>query len=474
MSFGTATNGAVSDTDPFDGFRPPYKIAQLITFPNITGRDAPGKTGSAAKPALVSDIAIRVSGYGGDTATTRYAIWSSSGTSGNYSALFTLPTNDTPPLTSRALATSRIVFSSVKYFVGFTKTTTSRYTWGVDTGFTDAIKQDKTNSGTTSNFEDDGLISPGGSNGSLIYNLEYDVLPTAPTSPATSLSSNNITLTWGTVSSTGGQSVTGYRIQRSTDNSTWTTLVSNSNSTTRSYTDNSLTYGLTYYYRIAAINAVATAAGTDYSGPYSASVSRLVPISGPQTSPSRVTATVANPEPLPVVFTDSGNGILFEKILVQYGSEYLYNQVEATTQNSFAEIQVASAPGSKVIYGLRSLNINGLLNATDDGALEVAKDLLTYYYQPELRVESITVNLKNLTIEQKQQVLQLELDSYISVSFTPNGIGDPKINSGLVTGISHNITTTTHEVELNLRTERNLFTLNSDSKGILDEDILGP
>ena len=474
MSFGTATNGAVSNTDPFDGFRPPYKIAQLITFPNITGRDAPGKTGSAAKPALVSDIAIRVSGYGGDTATTRYAIWSSSGTSGNYSDLFTLPTNDTPPLTSRALGTSRIVFSSVKYFVGFTKTTTSRYTWGVDTGFTDAIKQDKTNSGATSNFEDDGLISPGGSNGSLIYNLEYDVLPTAPTSPATSLSSNNITLTWAAVSSTGGQAVTGYRIQRSNDDSTWTTIVANSGSTTRSYTDTNLTFGLTYYYRIAAINAVATAAGTDYSGPYSTSVSRIVPTSGPQTRPSRVTATVANPEPLPLVFTDSGVGILFEKILVQYGSEYLYNQIEANTQDSFAVIQVASAPASKTTYGLRSLNINGLLNATDAGALEVAKDLLTYYYEPELRVESITVNLKKLTTEQKQQVLQLELDSYISVSFTPNGIGDPKINSGLVTGISHNITTTTHEVELNLRTERNLFTLNSDSKGILDEDILGP
>jgi autonomous glycyl radical cofactor GrcA len=174
------------------------------------------------------------------------------------------------------------------------------------------------------------------------------------------------------------------------------------------------------------------------------------------------------------VFTDSGVGILFEKILVQYGSEYLYNQIEANTQDSFAVIQVASAPASKTTYGLRSLNINGLLNATDEGALEVAKDLLTYYYQPELRVESITVNLKKLTTEQKQQVLALEIDSYISVSFTPNGIGDPKINSGLVTGISHNITTTTHEVELNLRTERNLFTLNSESKGILDEDILGP
>ena len=71
-------------------------------------------------------------------------------------------------------------------------------------------------------------------------------------------------------------------------------------------------------------------------------------------------------------------------------------------------------------------------------------------------------------------MLDLEIDDYISVSFTPNSVGDPKITSGLITGISHRITITSHEVELRLRNERNLFTLNSDSKGILDVNILGP
>jgi hypothetical protein len=89
-------------------------------------------------------------------------------------------------------------------------------------------------------------------------------------------------------------------------------------------------------------------------------------------------------------------------------------------------------------------------------------------------VQSITVDLSNLTIEEKLQVLALEIDSFISVSFTPNGVGDPKIASGLVTGIAHRISITTHEVELRLRNERNLFTLDSDSKGILDVNILGP
>ena len=115
-----------------------------------------------------------------------------------------------------------------------------------------------------------------------------------------------------------------------------------------------------------------------------------------------------------------------------------------------------------------------MLNSDDLGAFEVAKDYLTYYYQPELRVESITVDLANLTLEQKLKVLELEIDSYISVSFTPNGIGDPKITSGLVTSISHRISLTSHEVELRIRNERTLFTLDSASKGILDVNILGP
>jgi hypothetical protein len=473
MSFASYTNGAIRRQAPFNGNRPPYKTAYRITFPNITGRDAPGKTGAAAKPALVSALGIAVSGYNGATKQTRFALWSSSGTSGNFSDLFTLPTTNTPALTVRNLLTPRTVFSSTQYWVGFTNTNTNQWTWAVDTNFASGIMEDNTNSVATSDFRNDD--TPGvSSQGSLIFRVDYDVLPTAPTSPATSISSNSITLTWGEVSSNGGQAITGYRIQRSLDGSSFTTIVENSGSTDRTYTDSNLNFGQEYYYRVAAINAVATSAGADYSGPYSTTVSEEVAPSGPATRPSRVTATVANPEPLPVEFTDAGPGIRFSRINVQYGAEYLYTQIEASTQDEAAVIQTASAPASQETYGLRSLSLTGLLNSTDAGALEVAKDLLTYYYEPELRVESILVNLIRLSPEDKQKVLQLEIDSYISVSFTPNQVGDPKIASGLVTGISHNITPTTHEVELKLRTERNLFTLDSESKGILDVDILGP
>lgn len=483
MTFAVVQNSADNNFNSFNGFKPPYKVAQLVTFPNIDGRDAPGKTGAAAKPALVSIVGLKVNGRNTSSATTRFGLWSSTGTNGYFSDIFTLPRQDSIATLSTRTITDRPVFSGTQYWVGFLKLDLVSYLWGISGG-TALIREDNVNSGDLSNFvNSDGV----GSAGSLIWQLYYDVLPTAPQSASATASGTSITFSWSAPASNGGRSITSYRVQRSTNNQTFTTI---RNTASTSIVDANLTPGVTYFYRVAAINAVATAHGSDYTGPYSNTGSAITPLPTPNPDPtpptpvvipatagnavSILTATVANPIPAPVLFSDFGPGIRFTQIQVQYGSENLYNEVEATTQDPFAEIQVAEAPQSKQFYGVRTYTISSLLNATDAGAFDVAKDYLTYYYEPELRVEAITVDLSNLTTEEKLQVLGLEIDDYISVSFTPNGIGDPKIQSGLVTGISHNISITSHEIQLRLRSERNLFTLDSDSKGILDVNILGP
>jgi hypothetical protein len=468
------SNGAVRRQDPFYGFRPPYNIAQLITMPDISGRDAPGKTGSAAKPGLVSALYLELTAYNSSNATTAFAMWNSAGQSGVYSGVFTLPNSQTPYQVGAGL--TRSIFANTSYWIGFTKETTAQVTYSVDTAFGASIKMDTTAAG--GNFTDNGLVSGGGitpSNGSLVFEVVYDILPTAPGTPTASSTGTSATITWTAPADNGGQAVTGYRIQRSTDNINFSTLVANTGTTTLTYTNTGLTPGTKYYYRVAAINAVAVAAGTDYSGPYSASV-EITPAfpASAGNAPSLLTVTVTNPEPTPVEFTDAGTGIRFTKIDVSYGSEFLYNEVEGTTQDPFSEIQIASAPGSKQLYGVRSYSITNLLNSTDEGALEVATDLLTYYYEPTLRVDSITVDLSNLSLEERILVLDLEIDDYISVSFTPNRVGDPKITAGLITGISHRITITSHEIEFRLRNERNMFILDSETKGILNQNVLGP
>ena len=454
-----------------------HKVAERITFPllsSFSGREAPGKTGTAQYAALASEVELVV--FSSSSAVVRFAIWNSTGTNPSVSSNYTVPDDLT---TYKKLAISpRPVFAGVEYWVGMYPPNpiiqpngNLGFGWGVVAG-PSTVRGDLTPAIESLNFNN----QRGAGDGALGWGIYFDLLPTAPTSPATSIvgiAGNSITFTWGVVSSDGGRSVTGYRIQRSTDNINFSTIVTNTNSTSRTFTDSNLTPGFTYYYRVSAINAVAVAHGADYSGPYSAASSQTIVATAGNAS-SLLTATVANPEPVPVLFSDFGEGIRFTAIDVQYGSEFLYNEVEASTKDDFAELQIADAPRSKQLYGVRTYSIKDLLNASDSGAFDVAKDYLTYYYEPQLRVDSITVDLSNLTIEQKLEVLNLEIDSYISVSFTPNQIGEPKIAAGLVTGISHRISITSHEVELRLRNERNLFTLNSDSKGILNVNILGP
>jgi hypothetical protein len=455
-----------------------HKVAQLVTFPKILGEDrrAPGKTGDLASAALVSDVGIYL--FSATSATVRVGMWTSTGTNFTSSATYTLP-DDTTTLRKLSIA-PRAVFAGTQYWVGAVVINpvvqpdgNTGFGWGIISNPTASGRADTTTFATSPNFVNQGAAGAG----ALAYVLYYDVLPTQPLGLGSVISGpgdQNVTLTWNAVSSDGGKAVTGYRIQQSQDNITWTTIAANTGTTTRSFTTSELSPGIRYYFRVAAINAVAIAHGEDYSGPYSASTEILIPGAVAGNALSFLTATVSNPDPLPLAFSDFGLGIRFTQIDVQYGSEYLYTEIEASTQDAFTEIQVIDAPQSKALYGVRSYSITNLLNSTDLGAFEVAKDYLTYYYQPELRVQSITVDLSNLTIEQKLAVLGLEIDSFITVSFTPNGVGDPKVASGLVTGISHRITLTSHEVELRLRNERNLFTLNSDSKGILDVNILGP
>jgi len=472
MSFAETSNG-VPGLRFAGGFT--HKVAELVTFPNIDGRDAPGKTGAAAKPALVSDVGVYL--FSGTSATVRIGMWSSTGTNFVSSSTFTLP-DDTTTLRKLSIG-SRAVLSGTQYWVGaavinpvVTVDGNTGFGWGIISG-TATGKIDRTTFATSSNFVDQGLAG----SGALAYVLDYDVLPTQPLALGSVISGpgdQNVTLTWDAVASDGGQAVTGYRIQQSQDNITWTTIAANTGTATRSFTTSELTPGIRYYFRVAAINAVAIAHGEDYSGPYSESDDVLIPGASAGNALSFLTATVANPDPQPLAFSDFGPGIRFTKIDVQYGSEFLYTEITAITQDDAAVLQTTDAPQSKALYGVRSYSITNLLNSSDLGAFEVAKDYLTYYYQPELRVQSITVDLSNLTIEQKLAVLGLEIDSFITVSFTPNGVGDPKVASGLVTGISHRITLTSHEVELRLRNERNLFTLNSDSKGILNVNTLGP
>src|SRR2546427_3850593 len=116
-------------------------------------------------------------------------------------------------------------------------------------------------------------------------------LPTPPGSPtgltATTVSSSQINLSWTAPTNNGGSTITGYKIERSTDGgTTWNIILA---STSHSwYSDYFLSASTTYTYRVSAINAIGT----------SSSSSTASATTSPATVPDQpryLNATIASP-----------------------------------------------------------------------------------------------------------------------------------------------------------------------------------
>ena len=463
------------DSYSFDGNRPPYKIGRSFTMPTISSvYYAPDKSGASAQPCLITSVGIQVQGYTTNTPSTHFGIWESNGSGVVLSAggaLGASGSTTTAGWSDRSI--SRITYGGSSYIIGFTKESTETFLWNVDTGKSGNIIKDTSNSAAASSFKNDGNYE----SGSLVYRATYSTLPIAPViGTATQVGvTNSITVTWTAPTDNGGQAVSGYRIQRSTDNATWSTIVSNTGSTVASYTDSSLTYGTTYYYRVAAHNLVSTTAGSTYSGAYSGSVSRALANPGGATDKtSYLTNNVHNTDLALVSFDDAGNGIPFNKIDVVFGGENFYTEVTASGNPTITDPQTVVATANQAIYGTRTFSVDGLLNATNTGVYGVAQEYLWRYYQPSLRVQSIGVILERLNPVDRATVLALELGDGVQVTFTPNKIGDPITRKCWIIGISWDVTLEYKQVTLKMQSaESEIFTLDSNVFGYLDTNILG-
>ena len=108
--------------------------------------------------------------------------------------------------------------------------------------------------------------------GGLTATLDIQVTVTAaaatkPGKPtgltATADGQTEIELSWTAPSEDGGAEITGYRIEVSTDGSSWSDLVADTDSTSTSYPHTGLTAGSTRHYRVSAINSEGTGAASN-------------------------------------------------------------------------------------------------------------------------------------------------------------------------------------------------------------------
>ena len=172
-------------------------------------------------------------------------------------------------------------------------------------------------------------------------------------------------------------------------------------------------------------------------------------------------------------FTDDGTGISYGDLRVQYGSELLYNEINATSAVTLTTV-TASDTTSQDSYGIVTLDLVDLLLADDTELQELANYYLANYRNPEFRFESLNINLQNLSISQQEEVLDLELGDIVQVSFTPQGISPAIEQYAQVNSISHDINTEVHIMTIGLATlGATPFRLDSSLFGKLDVNTLG-
>src|SRR3989441_6748313 len=122
-------------------------------------------------------------------------------------------------------------------------------------------------------------------------------IPSAPQTLQSTGADTQVSLTWDTPSSNGGASITGYKIYRSTSSGTETLLRTLGNST--SFTDFAVANGVTYFYKVTAVNSVGESTQS--------SESSATPATTPS-APQNLQATGGNAQVSLTWQAPSGNG----------------------------------------------------------------------------------------------------------------------------------------------------------------------
>lgn len=139
-------------------------------------------------------------------------------------------------------------------------------------------------------------------------------------------------------------------------------------------------------------------------------------------------------------------GIPVSNIVVNYGSELLFNRVSVSRQ--FGGTAIASDVASQDSYGIRDLVVNEVQLNSDADLIDFALGYASLFSRPEYRFDAVTLSLEKFDTSIQQQILALEIGDVCSISFTPNGIPPQIVRYVEVREINHNVDTEFHTVEL--------------------------
>lgn len=183
------------------------------------------------------------------------------------------------------------------------------------------------------------------------------------------------------------------------------------------------------------------------------------------------TNLIAEPATAAYSFADDGTAISYTNAVVAFDDTNLVNDVTVTRAGGTAQ-NVFDQPSIDK-YFLHSGSRNGILVQTDTEALNQAKGILATRKDPEVRVDSIQLNLyDDINPTKPLAGVDIELLDGISVSKTMPG-NSSVVQPSLVQGIHHDITKDSWNTTL-FTSEPLLagFVLDSSISGIIGSDVL--
>jgi hypothetical protein len=172
-----------------------------------------------------------------------------------------------------------------------------------------------------------------------------------------------------------------------------------------------------------------------------------------------------------VTLADDGTGIPYQGMKVVYGSELLYNEIVIGSE--LAGTVIAQDTASIAEYGVLNLTQTGLLMSDPNYVQNLAIYYASKYSQPEYRFESVDIVIDELSDEQQQAILGLEISDFVTIKFTPNGISPAIEKIAEVIRIDDDITPENHVVSLGFATlDYFLLVLDDPEFGKLDRGAL--
>jgi len=257
--------------------------------------------------------------------------------------------------------------------------------------------------------------------GTLTANFQQTSTPTAPSAPQNLVATagdGRVTLSWSAPSSDGGSAITNYRIYRRTSSTSQSLIATVGN--VLSYTDTSVTNGVTYYYQVSAVNSVGEgpksneASATPTSTPQpdfsiSASPNSLsltLPSSGSTSATSTIRVTSINGFSSQVSLSASWVGTTPSGVTCSFSKNTV--TPPSNGQDSSILTITASSSASTGSFTLRVTGTSGSLTHYADITVVIS-------YGSSLSVQ-VSANPNSITTEQY---------STITVTVSSNGIPVP-------------------------------------------------